>query len=44
MLKKLLKKKAESAVSAVGGIAVLVGSYAILAAVNAYLGRNQQTR
>ena len=41
MLKKMLKKKAESTVSAVGGIAVIIGSYAILAAVNAYLGKKQ---
>ena len=41
MLKKMLKKKAESTVSAVAGIAVIIGSYAILAAVNAYLGKKQ---
>ena len=41
MLKKVLKKKTESAVSAIGGIAVIIGSYAIMAAVNAFLGKKQ---
>ena len=39
MLKKMLKKKTDSVVSAAGGIAVLVGSYLILAAVNAFLDK-----
>ena len=41
MLKKILKKKTESTVSAIGGIAVIIGSYAIMAAVNAFLGKKQ---
>ena len=41
MLRKILKKKTDSAVSAVGGIAVIIGSYAILAAVNAFLAKKQ---
>ena len=41
MFKKMMKKKTDSAVSAVGGIAVLIGSYVLMAAVNAFLAKKQ---
>ena len=41
MFKKAVKKKTDSAVSAVGGIAVLLGSYVIMAAVNAFLAKKK---
>ena len=41
MFKKAIKKKTDSIVSAVGGIAVLLGSYMIMAAVNAFLAKKQ---
>ena len=41
MFKKAVKKKTDSAVSAVGGIAVLLGSYVIMAVVNAFLAKKK---
>lgn len=43
MLKKIMKKKTDSLFSAVGGMAVLVGSYMIMAAVNTLLERRGKT-
>ena len=42
MFKKALKKKTDSALSAVGGIAVLIGSYVLMAAVNAILAQKDR--
>ena len=41
MFRKMIKKKTDSAASAVGGIAVLIGSYVLMAAVNAFLAKKQ---
>ena len=42
MIKKLIKKKVDSLVSAVGGVAVLVGSYLVMAAANRYLEKKRK--
>ena len=41
MFKQWMKMKADSTGYAVGGIALLIGSYMLMAAVNAYLAKKQ---